>query len=78
MTLISAVSNLHYIDVCLMGHKFNMNFMNFVSFLLDRLLKYEKLDDTSDDSDVTASSDSEAEVHKEPVMKRFVSTDFFT
>ncbi|KAK2168657.1 hypothetical protein LSH36_15g12033 [Paralvinella palmiformis] len=40
------------------------------SFLLDRLLKYEKLDDTSDDSDVTASSDSEAEVHKEPVMKR--------
>lgn len=34
------------------------------SFLLDRLLQYEKLEDSSDDSDVTASSDSDAEAHK--------------
>lgn len=34
------------------------------SFLLDRLLQYEKLEDSSDDSDVTASSDSDAESHK--------------
>ena len=34
------------------------------SFLLDRLLQYEKLDDSSDDSDLTASSDSDHEAHK--------------
>ena len=39
-------------------------FCKFSSFLLDRLLQYEKLDDSSDDSDVTASSDSDAEAHK--------------
>lgn len=33
------------------------------SFLLDRLLQYEKVEDSSGDSDVTASSDSEAEGH---------------
>lgn len=33
------------------------------SFLLDRLLQYEKVEDSSGDSDVTASSDSEADVH---------------
>ncbi|XP_052073332.1 INO80 complex subunit E-like [Mytilus californianus] len=33
------------------------------SFLLDRLLQYEKLDDSSDDSDATASSDSENDGH---------------
>ncbi|XP_061189748.1 uncharacterized protein LOC133197647 isoform X2 [Saccostrea echinata] len=33
------------------------------SFLLDRLLQYEKVDDSSGDSDATASSDSEADGH---------------
>lgn len=33
------------------------------SFLLDRLLQYEKVEDSSGDSDVTASSDSEADGH---------------
>ncbi|KAK3084502.1 hypothetical protein FSP39_014436 [Pinctada imbricata] len=31
------------------------------SFLLDRLLQYEKVEESSGDSDITASSDSEAE-----------------
>ena len=31
------------------------------SFLLDRLLQYEKLEESSGDSDLTASSDSEPE-----------------
>ncbi|KAH3721939.1 INO80 complex subunit E-like [Dreissena polymorpha] len=35
------------------------------SFLLDRLLQYEKLEDTSGDSDLTASSDSEPETIKQ-------------
>jgi len=35
------------------------------SFLLDRLLQYEKLDDSSSDSEVTASSDSEAETGRD-------------
>lgn len=34
------------------------------SFLLDRLLQYEKLDESSGDSDMTASSDSETESHR--------------
>ncbi|XP_070204964.1 INO80 complex subunit E-like isoform X2 [Littorina saxatilis] len=33
------------------------------SFLLDRLMQYEKVDDSSDDSDATASSDSDADGH---------------
>jgi len=33
----------------------------FCSFLLDRLLQYEKVDESSGDSDMTASSDSEPE-----------------
>ncbi|KAL8619148.1 hypothetical protein ACOMHN_019420 [Nucella lapillus] len=33
------------------------------SFLLDRLLQYEKVDDSSGDSDATASSDSDGEGH---------------
>ncbi|XP_022342663.2 uncharacterized protein LOC111136246 isoform X1 [Crassostrea virginica] len=33
------------------------------SFLLDRLIQYEKVEDSSGDSDVTASSDSETEGH---------------
>ena len=40
------------------------------SFLLDRLLRYEKLEDSSDDTDATASSDSELET-KEPLIKKF-------
>ncbi|KAL4224410.1 chromatin remodeling [Mactra antiquata] len=34
------------------------------SFLLDRLLQYEKLDDSTGDSDLTLSSDSESEAIK--------------
>ncbi|XP_076472981.1 uncharacterized protein LOC143302271 isoform X2 [Babylonia areolata] len=33
------------------------------SFLLDRLLQYEKVDDSSGDSDATASSDTDGETH---------------
>lgn len=39
-------------------------YMNF-SFLLDRLIQYEKVDDSSSDSDATASSDSEGDAPKE-------------
>ncbi|KAK3596268.1 hypothetical protein CHS0354_038886 [Potamilus streckersoni] len=35
------------------------------SFLLDRLLGYEKINESSEDSDATASSDSEGEGHKD-------------
>ena len=35
------------------------------SFLLDRLLQYENVEDSSSDSDMTASSDSETEGPKE-------------
>ncbi|XP_047667616.1 INO80 complex subunit E isoform X2 [Tachysurus fulvidraco] len=42
------------------------------SFLLDRLLQYERVDEDSSDSDATASSDSEGEVQRErdPGKKR--------
>ncbi|XP_058259132.1 INO80 complex subunit E isoform X2 [Hemibagrus wyckioides] len=44
------------------------------SFLLDRLLQYERVDEDSSDSDATASSDSEGEVprerEREPGKKR--------
>jgi hypothetical protein len=41
-------------------------FLLFFSFLLDRLLQYEKPDESSSDSDATASSDSEAEARDGP------------
>ncbi len=37
----------------------------FCSFLLDRLMAYENVDDSSSDSDMTASSDSETETNKD-------------
>ncbi|KAF5902353.1 INO80 complex subunit E-like isoform X1, partial [Clarias magur] len=42
------------------------------SFLLDRLLQYERVDDDSSDSEATASSESEAEAprEREPGKKR--------
>ncbi|XP_046361531.1 transforming growth factor beta regulator 1-like isoform X2 [Haliotis cracherodii] len=41
------------------------------SFLLDRLLQYEKVNDSSGDSDATASSDSDGDGHKDtPAKKR--------
>lgn len=46
------------------------------SFLLDRLMQYEKIDDTSGDSDATASSDSDAEDHHRegiPIKRKRVS-----
>ena len=33
------------------------------SFLLDRLMQYEKVEDSSGDSDATASSDSDVDGH---------------
>ncbi|XP_064620774.1 INO80 complex subunit E-like isoform X2 [Lineus longissimus] len=40
------------------------------SFLLDRLLQYEKPDESSSDSDATASSDSEAEARDGPPKRK--------
>ncbi|KAL5016684.1 hypothetical protein ScPMuIL_006273 [Solemya velum] len=40
------------------------------SFLLDRLLQYEKVDESSGDSDATASSDSEAEGVKDGISNK--------
>ncbi|XP_041347422.1 uncharacterized protein LOC121367362 isoform X1 [Gigantopelta aegis] len=40
------------------------------SFLLDRLLQYEKVTDSSGDSDATASSDSDADGHKDGVSSK--------
>ena len=48
---------------------FGMNFCEglnaLFSFLLDRLLQYERVDSSSSDSDATASSESEGEGPKE-------------
>jgi len=43
------------------------------SFLLDRLLQYERVEDSSSDSDATVSSDSDVDTHKadgQPVKKK--------
>jgi len=50
-------------------------FFLYCSFLLDRLLQYEKLDDSSGDSDLTASSDSESESFKTETTsgKRYIT-----
>uniref|UniRef100_T1J6I1 INO80 complex subunit E N-terminal domain-containing protein n=1 Tax=Strigamia maritima TaxID=126957 RepID=T1J6I1_STRMM len=42
-------------------------------FLLDRLLQYERVEDSSSDSDATVSSDSEVDIHKlegQPIKKK--------
>ena len=39
------------------------------SFLLDRLLQYEKVDASATDTDVTASTDSDEEQHAPPVKR---------
>ena len=47
--------------------------INLFSFLLDRLLQYENVEDSSSDSDMTASSDSETEgVREASSSKKFV------
>ena len=42
-----------------------LSLLDIDSFLLDRLLQYENVEDSSSDSDMTASSDSEADGPKE-------------
>ncbi|XP_050410201.1 uncharacterized protein LOC126824847 isoform X2 [Patella vulgata] len=40
------------------------------SFLLDRLIQYEKVEESSGDSDATASSDSDGEGHKDGSLSK--------